>query len=125
MAQDENVQKLSIAASADLSASQFKLVELSSGKAAIANASTDIVIGVLLNKPTAVDMAAEIAIGGRSKCLAGAAVVTPGTQVMTDATGRAIAATATNRAFGTSLTAAAAAGDVFEVAVGLIRPVVA
>jgi hypothetical protein len=82
------------------------------------------VIGVQYNKPSAIDMATEVAVGGGPKCMAGAAVAI-GAQLMSDASGRAITATSTNRAFGIALAAAAGAGEIIPIRMNTIRPLVA
>jgi hypothetical protein len=56
----------------------------------------------------------DIRMFGITKLIAGAAVTAPD-YVMSDASGRAIAATATNKARGMALTSATAAGDFIDV----------
>lgn len=110
-------------ASADLSTHQLKFVKISgSNTCTITAASTDAVVGVLQNKP-ALGQEASVMTLGISKCLAGAAVAA-GAEVMSDASARAITASAAagaNRVIGVALEAAAAAGEVISVL--LIGPI--
>jgi hypothetical protein len=118
MAYENHLQCVTLPASADLSAAQFKVVTVNaSGQAAVANA-TALAVGVLQNKPTAAGQAATVAFGGVTKVTAGAAI-TAGARVTADANGNAIAAaTAGDAVLGVALTGAAS-GDVFPV---LINP---
>ena len=106
----------SLQASADLSAEQFTfMVADANGEAAQAGAGVD-AIGVLQNDPAAQGEAANLQAFGVSKVVAGAAVAA-GAQVMSDATGRAITATATNNVVGVALEAAANADEIIAVLV--------
>lgn len=110
-----------LVANADLSTHQFKLVTLNSSKKVILSVSSGgYVLGVLQDKPDALDKAASVAplAGIVSKVKAGAAV-TAGALVMSDGAGLAITATATNYAFGMALEAAANSGEVITV---LLQP---
>ncbi len=101
-------------AAGDLSASQFAAVVVdSNGQAAVAGAAVTIA-GVLQNDPAAIGEASTIVQTGITKMLAGAAV-TVGDLVMTDGSGRAITATATNPPLGTALQAAANADEIIPV----------
>ena len=54
MAYEENQLTITVPASADLSASQYKFMKLnSSGQAVLVTAQADLIIGVLQNKPEA------------------------------------------------------------------------
>lgn len=112
-----------ITASADLSGQQLRFAKVSGqNTVTVTAASTDAVVGVLQNKPTLGQEAAVMCLG-ISKVYAGAAVAA-GAEVMSDATGRAITASAAagaNRVIGVALEAAAAAGEVISVL--LIGPV--
>ena len=123
MALDDSTRSITIPATADLSASQFKLIKRTAGLAVLATAGTDIVIGPLQNKPL-LGLSAEVAIDGVALVMAGAAVA-DGAQLMSDASARAITATSTNRAFGIAMSAAAAAGDIIPVLVNVTRPLIA
>lgn len=75
-------------------------------------------VGVLQNKPDAAGKAAEVAVAGIAKVIAGG-VINPGALVMTDNTGKAVAATSTNIALGRHVgTSAAASGDIIPVLLG-------
>lgn len=102
-----------LTAAADLSALQYRFVVVNaSGDIAQSTASGD-VAGVLQNKPT-LGEAAQVMTDGVSKVVAGAAVAA-GAKVMSNASGQAITATATNKAVGMALAAAAAAGEIIPV----------
>ena len=103
-----------VVASADLSAHQFKFVNISATGAALITTAGGIVDGVLQDKPSALNRAASVAYSGVSKVMAGAAV-TQGARVMSNATGKAITATATNNISGTALEAASADGNIIAV----------
>lgn len=85
-ATDENVETLTLPAAAGLtSTDQFKFVEMAStGLVSIANAATDIVVGVLygnLPKTPAVTVAGDpvtVAIGGKALVKAAAAIAAAG-----------------------------------------------
>jgi hypothetical protein len=92
MAADNNVQSITIPASADLSAQQYRCITVdSNGRAAVANA-TALVVGVLQNEPSATGQAATVAFAGMSKARAGG-TITAGARVTADASGNVIAAT--------------------------------
>lgn len=100
-------------ANADLTASQYLFVVAnSSSKVALAGAGVD-VLGVLNNDPNT-NQSAEVVVNGVAKVRAGAAVAA-GAKVMANASGQAITATATNKAVGVALAAAAAANEVIPV----------
>lgn len=120
MATEAPVGLLSAPAAADLHASQFCFVTInSSGQVAVnASAGAD-VIGVLQNKPDAVNQPATYAVGGVSKVVAGG-TITPGAEVSSDASGHATAATSGQYQLGRYLGAAnCASGDIIPV---LLRP---
>src|SRR3954466_13157875 len=76
MAVEEALRCITRRAGADLSATsaQYKFVKLnSSGDVILCAATTDIPIGVLQNKPKQ-NQAATVAIGGVTKCQAGATI---------------------------------------------------
>jgi hypothetical protein len=111
-------QQISLAAAADLSTHQFKFVNVDgNGRAALGGAGTR-AVGVLQDKPNALGKVGTIMLSGISKVVAGAAV-TVGADVMSDASGRAVTATATNRRLGVALATAGGAGEIIPV---LLRP---
>lgn len=81
-------------ASADLSAKQFYLVEHTgtADTVGVCDNAADVPIGVLQNKPAAAGEAAEVAVLGIAKVMAGGAF-NPGAWVGTDGNGKAIAKT--------------------------------
>jgi hypothetical protein len=69
----QSYDAVSIPAGADLSALQFTAVKFGTGFTVVsATAATDIVIGILMNKPVSGEPA-EVAISGIAKCKAGGA----------------------------------------------------
>lgn len=101
-------------ASADLSTKQFFFVNEGATGIALNTTSGGIVHGVLQNKPSAAGRSANVAVYGVTKVVAGAAI-TKGANVMSDAAGKAITATATDYLRGIALEAAAADGDIISV----------
>jgi hypothetical protein len=115
MALESNLTCVTLEAGGDLSAGQFRFVELA------ADAQVDLVaaaggdaVGVLQNDPSAAGRAATVAVLGVSKVVAGAAVAA-GARVQSDDEGRALAAASGDVVLGRALTAASAAGEVIEV----------
>lgn len=108
-------------AAADLSAKQFYIMELdTAGKVNVANATTDVPIGYLQNKPKSGEPAI-VRVSGVSKASADG-VVTVGTHqfVGTSADGQTVAKTAdADHVIGVPLETSAAAGDLIAV---LLRP---
>ena len=114
------VAPLSLIAGADLSALQFTFVTLnSSGQVVGVTAEGGDAIGVLLNKPTSGQAAEVHPMVGIQKVVAGADL-TPGTKVKSDATGKAILATAasTDHVLGTLVGDPGASGEIVEVLLG-------
>ena len=107
---------ITLPASGDLSASQFCFVDVASdGEVQICASTGEASIGVLQNKPTAAAYEATVQVGGVAIVKFGGAV-TPGGQVMTDTSGRAIAQTGTNKVLGILVgTATTASGECHPV----------
>jgi hypothetical protein len=104
-------------AAADLSTKQFYCVKITAQRSVnLANSGGEAIYGVLQNKPTA-GQAADVGFLGISKAAAGAAI-TAGAYLMTDTTGRLIAATTTGHRVAQALEAATAAGQLITVALG-------
>jgi hypothetical protein len=102
-------------AGVDLSAAQFKAVAIS-GARTVGLASTGAVMyGILQNKPTA-GQAADIAVMGMPKALAGAAY-SAGVLLMVDATSRLVLATSTNISVATAIEASTGVGQICQVAI--------
>ena len=116
MAVEEKVCNLNLLAAGDLSADQYKFVTFNGTDktvdlTAVAGGAA---VGVLQNEPSAAGRAAEVAVSGRVKVLAGAAVGA-GVKIASDATGRAVAAQGEDEVLGESVIAGAAAGNVMEI----------
>ena len=121
MAKQNQVQSRSYDSGADLSADQFKIMALSSGKVVLQTDVTVSSTGVLLNNPDAADQAAEVAYAGQVKIVAGAAVSLDAL-VQSDTVGRAITAVALSRVIGRARSAVAAAGELLEVDLNAHQP---
>jgi hypothetical protein len=116
MSYEESLKCISLPASADLSASQYKLVDVASdGEIAIITSKGAKFAGVLQDAPDAVGRVGAVGIDGVTKVRAGAAV-TAGANVIGDATARVIATDATDQfVLGLALETATAADDVIAV----------
>lgn len=115
MAVVDRVRTVSVPASADHSANQFRFMKLSSGLAALCG-DGEASIGVLQNKPSAANQPAAIAPidGSIVKVVAGAAVSVDA-KVCSDASGRAVATATGKHHLGMALEAASGAGVIFKV----------
>lgn len=116
MSYENKLVSITLEAGSDLSAGQYKAVNVASDEqidlVAVKGAK---VLGILQDKPAAAGRAANVGVEGVSKVLAGAAVAA-GVEVIVDATSRVIATDAADQyILGTALTTAAAAGDVIAV----------
>lgn len=108
MAWEQPGFSFTLVAAADLSASQFRFINVdNTGKGAVPAAGGR-AVGVRNNKPKA-NEAATVVASGISIVEAGAAI-TAGDQVSTDNTGRAITAGAGNQIHGVALETASGAG---------------
>lgn len=113
MATQENITSISIPSSGDLSSDQFKLVIINSdGEVALAGLN-EIAAGVLQGKPSVQGEAAEVAILGAPKVIAGA-TITAGDQITSTAVGLADKAVSTDVVVGTALENAVI-NDVFRI----------
>lgn len=122
MATEQKTQVVSIPANTDLSTKQFYMVKVSNssgtGRVDLAGEGDD-VAGVLQNVPNLAGRAAEVAIGGITKCIAGGSI-TAGNRVSPNSLGKATAVgSADDYAYGIALTSAST-NDVFSL---LIRPI--
>lgn len=120
MATEEALRCFSAAAAADYTAAtnQYKFVKLTANRTVtVCSAITDVVVGVLQNRPD-INQAATVGYHGVSKVQADAAL-TAGQQVGTSADGQADAKTpgtdTTEYVAGVVVTGAAAAGEIAEV----------
>lgn len=108
---------VSVPAGSDLSTKQYHLMALSSGKLATAGAGAA-VVGVLTDKPNAADKPGALQIGGIALVLAGG-TCTKDMPAASDASGKAVNATGSNRTFGVFLDTGGA-GDRVRVIMGAI-----
>lgn len=101
MSYDEGLRTISLPANADLSAAQFKFgVINTSGRIEVGNAAGEACHGIIQDKPVAAGEPTKFGVRGVSKVVLGVDSLTPGVEVMTDTSGRAITATAGSRALG-------------------------
>ncbi len=115
MATKQATVSISLKAAADLSLKQHLFVELTAAQTVnVCNATTDLAIGVLNNKPDAAGKAAEVDILGTTKVVAGAAIAA-GARVSPTAAGKAQTTVATQFPRGVALEAAGADGDIIEI----------
>lgn len=113
MAYEGNLEIIpGLAAGADLSSSQFRMVKINASGLAVAAGAGEKAVGVLQDAPDASGKDASVAFKGVTKMEAGAAV-TAGDYIMSDATGRGITGTATNFLNAVALSSAGAAGELF------------
>lgn len=115
MTTTENYTAITIEAGSDLSATphQFVLVASDGQVDLVASAGGD-ADGVLMNKPAAAGRAAEVAIAGVAKVVAGSGGITRGQKVQSDATGKGILAASGDHVLGRALTSAAE-GELFSI----------
>ena len=117
MATEYQVVCLTRVAGADLSAAQYKFVEMSSaGTVTVCNTAGEGALGVLQNDPTS-GQTATIAYEGVSKVVAGDTVAIAG-KVSTDNAGRAIPATTGHKILGVAMSGGAV-GQIISV---LLKP---
>lgn len=118
MTQEVPILDFTEPAAGDLSALQFRAVDLdANGRAAQQTSAGGRVYGVLQNKPKAIDRDAVVRLAGITKWTAGAAIAR-GADVTVDASGRCITAATGNRRAGIARSAAGAAGDTISVVLG-------
>ncbi len=110
--------KVTVEASADLSAAQFHAMTLTATGLALATAQGEHLIGILNDDPDALGVAGELVNSGISKWEAGAAV-SIGDPVTTNDAGKVIAAATTNIVHGTAMEAAAGSGTIIAVLLNL------
>lgn len=115
MATEENLTCISMPAAGDLSAKQFLFMAVdANGRIDISGAGAD-AIGVLQDKPAAIDRPGQVAVEGVSKVVCGAAV-TAGNKVSSDAAGKAIPTSGSGKhVLGTARTTTANSGEIVEV----------
>lgn len=117
--------KVTLIAGADLSAAQFRFVEIAAGGLVTqANATTDKPIGVLQNSPVEGEEAEVVVVGGTK--LVSSVALTVGTAVTTDNQGRGAVLTigtdTTRFNLGTSIFASGATGEIATVLINCANP---
>src|SRR5690606_25313609 len=119
MSTDNSLVCITMEAGTDLSTKQFLfMAQDTDGQIDPCGTQGIDSVGVLQNDPSAAGQAATVAIAGVSKVIAGGSI-NPGALVMTDNTGKAVAASSTNFALGRHIgKVAAASGDVIPVLLG-------
>ena len=119
MALVRKVNSITLPAAGDLSASQYCIVyQDTNGRVALNTSAATAPLGILLNKPAAIDRAAEVAIDGSVvKCKASAAIGERA-RVTQAASGHGLATvTALDEVVGVAISAAAGTGEMFELLV--------
>jgi hypothetical protein len=117
--------KITLVAGADLSAAQYKFVEIGAGGVVtVCNAATDKPIGVLQNAPKSGEEA-EVVVSGGTKVVSSGNIAI-GSQIGTDATGKAavlVAGTDTTKfVVGTVIFPAGADGEILTAVVNCAAP---
>jgi hypothetical protein len=108
MAYEQTLRTIGLPASADLSASQFCFVVVNAnGQLALPAAGGD-AEGILQDKPNGAGVVGEVGILGVSKLVVGAAGVTGGDLLASDANGKAVTAVTGNKILGRALATGAA-----------------
>lgn len=103
----------------DLSSDQFKCVEISGDKQVdTCDGATDVVLGILQNKPTA-GQAATVRTQGVTKVLVGTGGLTAGAKWGTAADGTAIAKTVDTNLYNGLVLIGASAGEYATVTIGM------
>lgn len=128
MASENSVVEVTVPAGLDMSAHQYRAVQiLANGSAgtmstimSVAHGKGTAPFGILQNKPAAAGRGARIAVGGISKMVCGAASIAAGALVTAPGMGgqgSSIATTdsGTTWVLGIAKSRAAASGDIFEV----------
>lgn len=118
MATERSVWDESFISGADLSAHQWRIAYLSGARTVtFATGVTIKSIGIIQDNVDAAGKAVNVRVLGISKVVAGEAMATPGTEVTSDAAGKAVAAATTDFVVGRTLEASAADGDIISILV--------
>ena len=113
MAFEQALQSITGLVSADMTSKQYYIVKGSTTSVTLCTAGVQ-PLGVIQDTPAASGRPGNIAIGGISKVVAGAAI-TAGAYVSSDSAGKAVTAASGDFALGIARTAATADGDVISV----------
>lgn len=115
MSAQEQLQSITLEAGGDLSAGQFRFVEIASdGQVDLVSSAGGNAIGVLQNDPDAAGKAATVGYAGRAKIVIGTGDIVTGNVVQSDASGEAILATTADQVLGRCLVGGSA-GELCEV----------
>lgn len=114
MAAESNLDNRTFQAGQDLSSNQYYFVTLASDGQIDPTGNGAQATGILQNDPAAAGRAATVAVGGRSKVVAGTGGITVGATVASDANGAAVAAASGDVILGICREAAAA-GEIGSV----------
>ncbi len=111
------IKSITRPASGDLSSNQYRIVQLdANSRVVVAVDGATPNIGVLMNKPSAIDQAAEVAAQGSIVKLEAGAAINENDAIIAVAGGRGSATTTDDdNIVGYAITAAAASADLFEV----------
>lgn len=117
MALNRVIKSITRPASGDLSSEQFRIVQLNAdGRVVVALDGATPNIGVLLNKPSAIDQAAEIAIQGSIVKLEAGVAINENDAIIAVAGGRGSASTTDDdNIVGYAITPTSGSGELFEV----------
>ena len=103
MSVNKKVVSIAYAAGGDMSSNQFRIVKMASdGQIDLVTDQTTPILGVLLNKPSAAGMGAEVAIEGADVKIEAGAALDEGDLVVAVAGGRGSAGPAGGTAVGTA-----------------------
>jgi len=119
MAVTRKLVTITLPAAGDLSSNQFRGVMIDdAGRIAVQSGTTTPFIGILMNKPAAIDRGAEVAIRGSIVKMEAGAAINERDAISGVAGGRGSATTDNNEYIvGRAVTPAAASADLFEIEV--------
>ena len=106
---------VTLEASADLSAHQYRFISMTAGKAAVISAAGDLADGVLQNDPVSGGAAEIVPLNGSIVKVQAGAVVAINADVTPDVDGKAITSTSTDEICGKALEASTADGEFITV----------
>jgi len=121
MASEQDQICITLKAEADLSSMQYRAVKMTNaGYGTIALATSDVLLGILQNKPAAYGREMKVCIAGHTKAVAGDASVAAGEYVGLFPGGPGCLAEAPyglTKILGVALTTASGSGALFEMAI--------
>ena len=121
MATEQDQICITVKAEGDLSGHQYRLMKMTNagyGTTCLQTGTQAVMLGILMNKPSAYGRAAKICIFGHTKAVAGAAISTLG--FIGAGTDGCVAAVTTesHKIIGQNLQTAAGTGELIEVLIG-------